>query len=219
MGRELCPLCQSSDGLAQYADGTYCFSCKTQTKFNNSRRCVADKCNLDIPENCNDSWPSEIHDYITQFIDTEILVINQQHIYWSSVRQRLVILAPMNNAAWMRSINQTPKWLFAGQRDFSWFYSHHTSPVVCIVEDVISALKCSNFCNVVCLGGTRLSNYDRQALQPYSKVLLFLDGDQAGKDSARKIRQELKLTHECVMIRNRRDPKNHSNEELRMILQ
>lgn len=242
MKRQPCDECGEKTSV-QLNDGwTYCHACqhKTSSKSLIALPQTITRC-LSLPENLNTEWPREAIDWLSKY-DHGIEGLGQ-HCFWDSqIYSRLCFPYYIQNntremeyrGCWMRLVDQTnrpeykPKWLFAGIRDFVWQYlrvigSNETEEAqwrldhtVVLVEDVVSALRVSEHMNCICLGGTNLTDFVKEfIIGSYENVIVFLDGDDAGRNAAEKIRKELKLYCNVRVIRAKRDPKEMSNLQLK----
>ena len=131
-------------------------------------------------------------------------------------------------ACWMRDFDtnyypynmKKAKWLFVGDKSKLWLLKSKSNVhnALVLVEDVVSALKIQRLSDVVCLGGTSLPIEVVLNLFHYSQIILFLDGDMAGLKAAQKIRNQLKLFVPVRIIYAKKDPKDHTYEELEALL-
>ena len=116
-----------------------------------------------------------------------------------------------------------PKYLtYSAQPSDLWYYVHSlgTSSIV-LVEDFLSAAKCSYHMDSAALFGTALKDsLLARLVGRYSKCLIFLDDDNAQvKMSARKIKKRLDIFMECVIIEGvGYDPKALSHPDLEGLL-
>lgn len=232
--RTKCLDCGASRGLAEYDNGTYCFGCQKATVCKSLQKRLdtqIKKPELELPDNKDVIFPKEVYDWLFKYFGLETNNLHTKGIFWSEKYKRIIFpiygipyglnsweTNPQMLAAWMRSVNEQPKWLFAGDKDVvfkygDWYNNYSSSYVndssVCIVEDVVSAVKVSEVMDSIALGGTNLKeiHYDYLRSHPYRNVYIFLDGDEAGKKGAQRVRNELKLQHTCVIIREKLDPK------------
>lgn len=233
MSRSSCFDCGSSDGLAIYEDGTYCFSCQKQTKSKSLFQEVKeDKDKLQLPVDIGDQLPPKAMEWLLQFLDVDEI---NRFAFWSSKYNRICFpyyVWPVGKErsemlmCWMRTLNSNTKmkWLFTGDNTMLPFYIPTTSQPsvsrICLVEDVISGIKVSKFIDVIVLGTTDIGKDSPilSKLEQYDRVVLFLDGDNAGKKGTERLRNDLKLLYDVKTIRNNRDPKNYSNDELQELL-
>jgi DNA primase len=90
---------------------------------------------------------------------------------------------------------------------------------VVVTEDILSANRVGEVCNAISILGTKLSNGQALKLAKYSKVLWWLDGDDAGISGARKGSSSLQfLVGVQHIIRTPKDPKCYSSRHIRNIL-
>ncbi len=220
MSRHPCMDCGSSDGLAEYADGTYCFSCNKSTKKINLSNIQVE----DISDHSSitkQPIPAFVKRWLSQY-DIGHALIERHCLSWSVGHNRLVVpiieahSAP--TAAWLRSIDSTvtPKWLYVGPKPTELLYLHTLNNVaynaICVVEDALSAIRVSELMDVVSLGGTNASSERlSQILLQYSSIVLWLDGDKAGQIASKKLRP-------IVQIRTKKDPKLFSPKEMEGLL-
>lgn len=217
MARNQCPDCQSRSGLAEYQDGTFCHSCKKYTP-GGAMVPRPERIPAKIPEYAGNEMPKQALEWLQRYFGDQAEGMIGQDIYWGS-NQRIVF--KYRESAWMRSIDPEvkPKWLFSGDRDLVWWYRKGTDSVV-LTEDVVSAYKVADVMDSIALGGTHLKQSALSFIleHGYKNVYIMLDGDKAGQDAAYKIHKKLGLYVNRHVIKVRRDPKEHSLEELQEIL-
>lgn len=234
-----CPNCNSKSGIDVHGR-QFCHAC--HKNFPGKGRDLIEverKSNkIEMPEwDTTDIFPEEAYEYLSKYHYGR-----DKNVFWSSKYSRLCFPYYSINTygetvmigCWMRSLDkqpspgsgQRPKWLMAGQKDFCWVYRRSyfilqkclNTEAVCLVEDVISAIRVSEFMDCICLGGTSINIYTKKTLKDYKNVYIFLDGDEAGKTGAEKLRKELKLTHNVRVIRAKKDPKEFDSQCLREVL-
>lgn len=225
MERTRCPDCSSSDGLADYEDGTYCHSChKKQRNLSLIKKPTEDKKGADFPLFPWDMLidPDELGWLANFGLGKEV---HKFQVFHDEKSSRLCFPYFSDGrylGCWMRSLIEKPKWLYAGEKNFCWIYYQNQdilSNRVAVVEDVISALRVSKFCDVICLGGTSFKNeYVEEEIKKYKNLIAFFDGDTAGKKAAELFRNHHKLIKNVKVIRNRKDPKEYNDPELERLL-
>ena len=93
---------------------------------------------------------------------------------------------------------------------------------VIIVEGFFDCLKLcqSGIQNVVALMGSSLSDAHLKLLARFKKVILFLDGDEAGREATPKIVSQLVPSHfvRVIQLDGDRQPDQLSSEEIRTLL-
>lgn len=228
--RSSCFDCGSSDGLAIYPDGSYCHACHKQTKSHSLiDQAIAEiKKPLALPIDTGQDMPLEARKWLLQYLsDSEIELFS----FWSDQYKRICFpyyIRPEGKdhsemiMCWARTLVQPSKmkWIFLGDNTLLPFFipanNHFAVNKICLVEDVISGVKVSKFVDVIVLGTTDIGKDSPilAKLEQYEEVILFLDGDAAGKKGSEKLRNQLKLLYNIKVIRNNRDPKNYSNAEL-----
>jgi hypothetical protein len=239
--RTKCADCGSSDGLATYDNGTYCFSCckKTVTKQLNILKedipfGVGSRQSYEAILNENNriwdfnEFPIESQEYLLKYFTKDNIPL----CFYNNIYKRLFFPCYQQIAYWGRSIDEEkhmsqysrPKWLYVGdhKNSYSWveycIQSHlgrNRNTAICIAEDVISAIKISEIMDCICLGGTSLSEADKLKVLEYKQLFIFLDPDEAGRKAAEKVRNSLKLHVPIHIVRSIKDPKEYSIEELK----
>ncbi len=237
--RSSCFDCGSSDGLAVYSDGTYCHACHKQTKsrnlFEEIKQGVQEMKDhlphvIELPQDLGVSMPPSAEEWLQKYITTEEI---ETFSFWSAKYNRICFpyyIRPEGKESsemimcWMRTLEQPTKmkWLFVGDNTIMPFYIKtefhklHNPNRVCLVEDVISGVKVSKYINTIVLGSTVIGPDSPiwQKLSKFDEIVLFLDGDTAGKNGAEKLRNQLKLLYKVRVIRNTKDPKNYTDAEL-----
>ncbi len=233
MSRIKCNDCNAGRGLAEYPEGTYCHACHQFTRMTKSLIKRLDvqtnKKELELPECKPAVWPEEAKEWIRGYLEPVEDVVP---FFWSDEYQRIVFPQYVGDdrdgmlmvAAWMRSIDNQPKWMFAGDKDVVFKYRRHNDSKlvnsICITEDVVSAIKASEVMDSIALGGTVLKAnvYSHIGMNGYTKVYIFLDNDEAGKKGAEFARRRLSLLCDCVIVRGTKDPKAYQLDELRELL-
>jgi len=89
---------------------------------------------------------------------------------------------------------------------------------VCITEDILSAVRVSEFMPTVSALGTKLSRWAVYTLGQAPKVYIWLDPDKAGRKGRIKMRQQLQWTTKPILITTDRDPKYYTGTEIKEIL-
>lgn len=94
------------------------------------------------------------------------------------------------------------------------------SDMVFVVEDVLSAIKCSRICDAVALLGTNLSDACLRRIKDYKTYIVFLDNDnpQVLRNRNKIVARLQQFGTVKVVDRRDRDPKEYSTEELKDIM-
>lgn len=228
-----CKQCPSSDGVAEYDTGFKCFSCGSY-EWKGTNIILSDK---DIPEDEAGTFP---YDYTTDIpeeyrywyrqykIDDSIIRANR--IGWSAFYKRIII--PTVEENWIgRAVYkwQTPKYIAPRNQAYHPFKVRTIDQekldgykVIILVEDALSALKVSQSAGgaeVWSINGTgnkKLLNIIIDS-KP-NRVIIWLDGDQAGIRGSRKMWNELSSYTDCSIVTTPMDPKCYSCNEIKSIL-
>lgn len=93
-------------------------------------------------------------------------------------------------------------------------------PDVCIVEDILSAVRVGRWVRTcIALLGTSASADQLAHIQQSDRVLLWLDSDRAGKKGSRNLLRTLRLQGiRANSLETEADPKRYSNREIRRLL-
>jgi 5S rRNA maturation endonuclease (ribonuclease M5) len=185
---------------------------------------------LVLPQDLGIPMPPQAQQWLEKYLTVEEI---ETFCFWSATYNRICFpyyIRPEGKDSsemimcWMRTLAQPTKtkWLFTGDNTIWPFIircdSHklHNPNRVCLVEDVISGVKVSKYINTIVLGSTVISTESPiwAKLSKFDEVVLFLDGDSAGKKGAEKLRNQLKLLYNVRVIRNTKDPKNYTDAEL-----
>lgn len=95
-----------------------------------------------------------------------------------------------------------------------------TDKVIVVTEDILSAVRTGVYAKSFSLLGTTLTDAVAFKLSEYKAlVLIWLDPDDAGVNSALKVRKKLRsLGTACVIYNGKEDPKYFTNDELKEII-
>lgn len=117
-------------------------------------------------------------------------------------------------------VGSTPKYTNYYKGRATFVVKQNNPSVVCVVEDVLSAVKCGRYCTTYALLTTTASPALMKKLYEYPKVIIFLDNDnEQVRKNQRKLYKDLSLLVPCViLVKGDRDPKHLSDEELKEIL-
>lgn len=188
-----------------------------------------------LPGDCTATW-SEFHPrargWLGQYLtSTEV---HDHGILYSPLLRRVIL--PVHDASGLagyqtRKIfddDDRPKYAtYTGRpQDFHLYLPSKSSSgsSVVLVEDMVSAVKCSYHCASAALFGVSLKDaLFAKLARPasmHSKFLIFLDNDSTlVRGAARKIRQRLTPFGECAIIDSRDgDPKSLTHTELERLL-
>lgn len=228
MSRSQCRNCGASRGVATYTDKTYCFSCKEI--LNNKSLIKSSR----PTNNLKDLTINEISLKYNHVQYLEMYGINNAEVFnikYSKRYDRISFPIYKEKTVigyWMRSLTETPKWLYIGAKQDLFVVQSGRIQVdhkeciyrpkkVVIVEDIVSAFKISFLYDAICLGGTQLKS--KLLFKNYKDVYLWLDGDRAGRTASEEIRRDLKLFCDVKEIRTNKDPKCYNTKEINGLLQ
>lgn len=233
--------CGSSDAMAEYQNGFYCFSCKKSKKKSYGE--ILDKSinktfdELIFASNFNKKASKNITELPKDLID---IPINCQYYKWlrkywpqsnfpsaikySPEHDKLVVLLGSDNF-FIRGNN--PKYT----RLVSEYTSDFTPNLLnmdslTIVEDIFSALKISRFVSAYCLFGSSMSSTLMRTIDDLQafyieriKVNVWLDKDSAGIKGSNKIVKTLQnFGINVKQIFTDKDPKECTEEEIKKVL-
>jgi len=123
----------------------------------------------------------------------------------------------------LRSLDKEdqPKYItYADEKPLYW-YSGRTCPTLVIVEDVLSAIRCSEHVDAAALLGSDINDtlYALIAEQGYENFLIFLDNDNRQvKLNQMRIKRKLDILGNTRIIKESKDPKCFDSTELKRIL-
>jgi hypothetical protein len=236
-----CPFCESSDAYSEYQNGWYCFSCH-KTKFKETPDTAVPEVKsykqVELPGDFILTVP-EIHAKWWRQYQIEDMVIKCHQLGWSETYKRIVI--PVYNKwndqliNWQgRAVfpNQSPKYTnvrgaepyffiantcWADQDADTWDGWNN----IVLVEDVLSAIKVNRAAPVVAIamlgtGSKRIVKFLKE-LKP-RKVILWLDGDQAGQSGSIKLFRQLNKFFTVEQILTNEDPKEYSNSQIEELI-
>ena len=114
----------------------------------------------------------------------------------------------------------TPKYTNYYKGRATFVVKQNNPSIVCVVEDVLSAVKCGRYCTTYALLTTTASPGLMKKLYEYPKVIIFLDNDnEQVRKNQRKLYKDLSLLVPCViLVKQDRDPKHLSDAALKELL-
>ena len=172
-----------------------------------------------------EEWPKPAREWIRQYI-TDREVENNGICYVPSIgRIRIDVGLGAYQTRRVYGWDEKPKYLTYGVTNSTLFHlrtNRNGNDICVIVEDVISCIKCSRYCDSIALLSTSLQDQHIKFLysQRYPKVIIFFDDDNITvRKNAEKCRKVLsKFTNVTVVHSNGRDPKEHTDSELEELL-
>ena len=230
-----CTKCQSSDALAEYSNNFYCFSCHNFV-FKKKSEVLVRKFNNEIYEKnvnnfYNKTLPNIAKAYLYKYHFTDEL-IDKLPIYWCDdfhlwskridfscgYGQRLVYKIGENMLE-ARSLDQFSKVKFLSEGPKDALINIKGTDFVVLVEDILSYFRLSQFVSCVCIRGTHLKLEDENRIKRFwNTFYIWLDGDNAGKTAADKIKTRLSWSGYAKIIYTEKDPKCYSDEDIQALL-
>ena len=232
-----CPKCRENgndntgNNLAVYSDGhVYCWSCRyykpgsslpSRDIQGSNKLTLPD---ITLPNDASMDYPSMCLEWVDQYDLTKKDLI-QNNVLWSEKQERL--LFPLWNQSELLGYQgryfgneDRVKWLGKGKLNNVYHFltngkqSRHSN-TVCLVEDIISAIKVSKIgvCSLPLFGMNAKSRFKHMRSIGVSKALLWLDPNmytQMIKQSRTGSLEGL----EVVCVFSTKDPKEHSYTEI-----
>ena len=229
--KEPCPECRrigndrSGDNLAVYSDlHCYCFRCgysSGRKSFTRTEQKPTSQ--IVLPSDVTTELPFEAKDWLKQYQLTR-LDTNRNHIMWSDKWSRIIF--PYFNEsellAWQgRYVGEDKskaKWFSQGKIHEIIHPIKVVARKAILVEDIVSAIKLSNYTGAIPLFGSSLSTQQILRLKTVvNEVWLWLDPDVRNKS--------VKFAHVCNLlgltahvIFSDKDPKEHDHTDIANIL-
>lgn len=215
---------------------TYCFRCDRQDWEPKGKLSIAEitamnklneeakrfKSKIELPRDFTTSIPLEGRLWLYRASITESLIKKYNIGYSEELKRVIVPVYRYNKLVWFiaRAVHplQKPKYIAPSEsKDNILFYSGPCQDVVVVTEDILSAIRVGQVSTTISLLGTKLSSEQLAVLMDYT-VVLWLDGDKAGRDAAKKLKRELGMVTTVYDVVTKRDPKLLSNYEIAMKL-
>jgi hypothetical protein len=223
-GGQPCDDCGSSDALAQYEDGTYCFSCGNRTKQIDGTL-VSDCHMYHVPHTEPVVKGSIVDCFLKQRHFTDGIIF-EYDLRQTMDGQKLVILDQYLGIADIRSIGYStgPKYIGVASKKHFFGRCTYSTRYIILVEDAISAIRLSAAgYHCVALRGTKLSETMLQELCGFwegTHIVTWLDDDAAGHQGVIDILHKLNWCNlKFTNILTEKDPKWYTDNELKAILE
>ena len=242
-----CEDCGSSDALADYEDGTFCFSCKRYRSKKKEQRSyfkTQQDIRLDTGELqgsfSTEDWPKEAKLFLYKlYLDDDMINKNEiTHCLEGLFRSKSTgeqvhfknrIAIPFYDSAGSKrghvarayTKGTIPKAYTITKRKSLAFPKNLISDTFCVVvEDVISCIRLSYHTPACSLNGTSISDKDILNLKEnYDRIYLWLDDDKPGQEAAASLKRRLSnFFSEVILIRTELDPKCYTNRKIKSIL-
>lgn len=234
-----CPECAKrgrdnhEDNLIIYPDGhSHCYSCGYHTqagakkRMENSRK-PASQLFAQLPEDFSFDIPEKALCWVQKYLT--LIQIKQHNLGWSEEKQFLIFpYFDVNQEllAWQgRYFGENPKhpkWLSYGKiHEFLHILPEKalTSTNICLVEDILSAIKVSEVTDALPLFGSNIPNILLTRLYNlgYTKLIIWLDPDK--RKETLKFNQTAKtFGFQTQVIFSDKDPKDYSLEQIKQKL-
>lgn len=174
-----------------------------------------------------EEWPARARVWVYSGGLTD-LEIQQYGFVYSEYYDR--VWFPVYNNKVIRAVvgrrlknDNSPKYLIYKEKEFNnlWYANPKNSDTVCIVEDVLSAIRCSRFVAGAALLGTNLPDSAIQFLiRRHKKFIIFMDDDNSKvKMKQVHLKNKLELIGSVKLITKiGKDPKELTDKELEALL-
>lgn len=241
-----CKSCTSSDAMAEYDNGFYCFSCKASfSKWNSSGRSsptnnTKQKFGIKLPVDFTLQLPPIATDYLEQYYISEELAA-AHNIGWSNTTQytnqktnkitkfgpRIVIPVYKGNSIVSyeaKSLNKHDRIKYVTIGDKKTLYYRKPALLrsrgTIITEDIFSAIRMPKEYDAIALRGTNSNLSTVCTIKKLSKgpYFVWLDGDDPGVVAAAKLRNSLAWFNTTNLITTEKDPKCYSDAEIEEFL-
>jgi len=239
-----CPACGSDHKgkpYCTYENGVHCFSCR-YTKSYDRTFSISESRIQPIPDQPDaKSNPAEFSLENLVWLNKYFIMkedITKHHILEAQNGALIFCTIQNNKIVHYQTRLNIPKRIILSYGTKIPAHNRIGSSTVVLVEDFISYIRLSELCDVVCLWGTKTSYNFLESLLTYSKVLVWLDNDQAketnsGQENAKIICKMLQHVIQCKLskfgfgdievpkvtnIVTNCDPKCYSPSEIKKIL-
>jgi hypothetical protein len=237
--REPCPKCRergadrSGDNLVLFPDGGgHCFSCGHHVFGSQLAKLVKEE---DGTKSEKSSLPRDFTREVPATAWKWLLKFGLPYSYWkpytgySPADERIVLTVGnpirFSQGRYLGSEEGKRKWFFYGDprsAPVEILGDPYTDPTkrIVLVEDLISAHKVGQVAPAICLFGTNISDEVIRVVKALrSPVVVWLDGDQYPTIHKKINRLQTFLSHTVFSVSTKRDPKDHSLEEIKEILE
>jgi hypothetical protein len=181
----------------------------------------------DIRKFLSKDIPEKNREWLRKYISDDQI---DEFFYWSPGMQRHVYIEYDRNDLifWeARRVEDVsggsgpfPKVISSGTKPFSLWGQWKETGVVCIVEDILSAIKVADVVGVMCLHGSiiPMGVFQRLGNNTYIKrVIIWLDADKLSEAAVYEKRFQ-SWAKEVAVVRTPLDPKAYSKEEIKEII-
>lgn len=234
-----CPKCAAAgkdkhnDNLAIYSDGHhYCFSCgyykhgqNVFTPSNKAPQKSKIEKDLSVPHDAVPDLPFTVAQWLQVKYHFTLQDMIDNVILWSPKLQWLIFPIHIgDNYVGFQARNFNPdkpyKWFTKfPKRDKVKVYNPGLGGVVCIVEDIVSAIRVGHSLPTIPLFGSHVNDnlLNSIHLLGYYKIIFWLDSDK-WTEMVRFAKRARELMFEAEVIHTKDDPKCYTNAEITNIL-
>ena len=226
---EQCPQCGSRDNLGRYTDGhAWCFGCgyyepakfqppvAKQEAANDSQSIRKVK----LPPGCTRTIPSFAMNWLKSY-DITHEELRDNDVQWQDARRELIfpITDDVDTIAYISRHfdSASPKWTKTGDfQDILHILGLTDMPDcgILIVEDIVSAIKCSRHVPTMPVFGNNLSSANMMRLKNLTdRLFIWLDPDMK-KQSVKLAQSATELGFNVRVIYSNQDPKSESDNRI-----
>ena len=225
-----CSVCGSSDNRGVWDDGSeWCFGCRSYTppkgqaivsNYFDKRAKQQGYKNVTLPEDALPYLPNHAKEWLAKYHLTKDEISALSPLY-SFERDLLIfpIYAQGELIMWQGRYfgdkPKHPKYLTYGAKDVLHILGDTSCDSVCVVEDIISAVRVSTVMPAMPLFGSVLSLKDGNRLSRlFTNLYVWLDRDKAN-ESIKTSRAYAPLFDKTYSVITELDPKEYSHDEIR----
>ncbi len=240
-----CPQCGSSHKAKCfyiYSNGYYCFSCNYSKSSDRSF-------SFREIQTTNPNYPelSEASSDISKFDISILKWLAQYHITPDLIRDHSIMCCGDGSVIYQnihegKVVGYQRRWplgerriITKGPKSPSFFAKEKTDTII-IVEDYLSAVRCSRTTNTCCLWGTKLDwETVKKIVDEYTNIIIWLDNDcnksvNSGQIAAEKLintfksvilykhRRRYEIEQTVCNVATEKDPKCYVDSELKSII-
>ena len=223
-----CKKCGSRDNRGHYDDGSeYCFGCKDYKPPTKRSEGKVRKPVMDIRESVVSDIPEPNLSWLRQYLDDdkikEFFVYSPdlgRHVYidYSQDDEGDKLYWEARKVADNKGIFQ--KVISAGTKPYKIWGKWKETGVVVIVEDIVSAIKVSDYAGVLCLHGSIIPHSLYSTLGGMAgikRIVIWMDRDKLSQADI-YLRKFQAFGKNASLVMTHKDPKAYSGEEIQEIL-
>lgn len=215
-----CPKCAEEgkdsrgDNLAVYDNGSYCFSCGWSNRLVSKLPKIKPRQLISLPEDITFELPPIATYWLNKYEITK-QEITSNRLCYSHAKSYLIFpyWIKGNLEAWQGRYfgdnEQYPKWVGYGiSNQLLYWLGNKATSELCLVEDIVSAIKISRYANCMPLFNAHISKQKLAKIIElgYNKLIIWLDPDKR-KESLAFAEQAKLYGLEVKVIFSDKDPK------------